>query len=66
MGIILKEDNIVVNEKMQTNIIGLYSCGNVAGGLLQICKAVYEGAIAGLDAVNYLKERKMKNECNNN
>lgn len=58
MGIILNKDNIVVNENMQTNIEGLYACGNVTGGMLQICKATYEGAKAGLDAVKYIKNRK--------
>ncbi len=55
IGAILDKNNIVVNEKMQTNIQGLYSCGNSTGGLLQICKAVYEGAIAGLNAANDIK-----------
>jgi len=53
IGVITEKDNIVVNEKMQTNVEGLYSCGNATGGMLQICKAVYEGAIAGLDAARY-------------
>lgn len=55
MGVITNGDNIVVDENMQTNIEGLYSCGNSNGGLLQVCKAVYEGAVAGLAIVNYLK-----------
>ena len=54
MGVALNGDCIIVDEKMQTNIKGLYACGNVTGGLLQICKAIYEGAVAGLSAVNYL------------
>lgn len=56
MGVILDGDNIKVDENMMTNIEGLYSCGNVNGGLLQVCKAVYEGAIAGLSAVKYCKK----------
>ena len=51
LGVLLKGDNIVVDENMQTNIKGLYSCGNSNGGLLQVCKAVYEGAVAGLATV---------------
>ena len=54
IGVLTSNDNIVVNENMETNVKGLYSCGNAAGGLLQVCKAVYEGAVAGLAAVNYL------------
>ena len=40
---------------MHTNAPGIYSCGNVTGGLLQICKAVYEGGVAGLSAVEYIR-----------
>ncbi|MBR1532169.1 MAG: NAD(P)/FAD-dependent oxidoreductase [Eubacterium sp.] len=56
LGISLDGDSIKVNADMSTNIPGVYSCGNVTGGLLQVCKAVYEGAEAGLSAVKYLKE----------
>ena len=55
MGVMLKGDSIIVDENMKTNIDGLYSCGNSTGGLLQVCKAVYEGAKAGLSAVAYIK-----------
>lgn len=58
LGVVLDKDSIKVDEKMATNINGLYSCGNSNGGLLQVSKAVYEGAVAGLSAVNYLNERK--------
>lgn len=58
LGVIIKNDNIVVNEKMETNISGLYACGNSTGGLLQVAKAVYEGAEAGLSAINYLRKLK--------
>ena len=57
MGVITKGDSIEVNENMATNIDGLYSCGNVVGGLLQVCKAVYEGAEAGLSAIKYVKSK---------
>ena len=55
IGIITNNDNIVVDDKMQTNVKGIFSCGNTNGGLLQVSKAVYEGAVAGLSATNYLK-----------
>ena len=54
IGILTNNDNIVVNEKMETNVKGIFSCGNTNGGLLQVLKAVYEGAVAGLSAANYL------------
>ncbi len=56
LGVITNNDNIIVNDKMETNIKGLYSCGNTTGGLLQICKAVYEGAVAGISAANFVKK----------
>lgn len=55
LGAIIKKDKIVVNEKMETNIKGLYACGDCTGGLLQISKAVYEGTVAGLQAIQYIK-----------
>jgi len=56
LGIALDGDSIKVNGDMSTNIPGVFSCGNITGGLLQVCKAVYEGAEAGLSAVKYLKD----------
>ena len=55
MGVFTKNDSIIVDENMQTNINGLYACGNVNGGLLQISKSVYEGTIAGLAASKYIQ-----------
>ena len=57
LGIALNGDSIKVKEDMSTNVPGVFSCGNINGGLLQVCKAVYEGAEAGLSAVKYLKSK---------
>lgn len=54
-GIMLKGDKIKTDEKMQTNIPGLFACGDTTGGLLQVSKAVYEGTLAGLSAISYLR-----------
>ena len=51
LGIITNKDRIVVNENMETNIKGIYACGDCTGGLLQVSKAVYEGAKAGLQVI---------------
>ena len=58
LGVITKKDTIIVNENMETNIKGLYACGDCTGGLLQIAKAVHEGAVAGLQAIKYIKKNK--------
>jgi thioredoxin reductase (NADPH) len=47
---------IVVNENMETSIPGLYAAGDCTGGLLQISKAVYEGAKAGTEAVKFIQK----------
>lgn len=60
IGVMLNKDNIIVDENMKTNIDGLYSCGDVTGGLLQVCKATYDGAKAGLAAAKYAKNKKIK------
>ena len=56
IGAITKDNKIVVDENMATNVKGLYACGDCTGGLLQISKAVYEGAKAGLSAIKYLRK----------
>ena len=43
---------------METNIKGIYACGDCTGGLLQISKAVYEGTKAGLEVVKFRREKK--------
>ena len=54
IGLMLKNNKIEVDENMHTNINGIFACGDCTDGLLQVCKAVYEGAKAGLEAVKYL------------
>ncbi len=55
LGIIINNNSIIVNDNMETNIPGIYACGDCTGGLLQISKAVYEGTKAGLSVIDYLK-----------
>lgn len=57
LGILTKQNTIVINEKMETNIPGIYACGDCTGGLLQVCKAVYEGAEAGLQAIQFIRNQ---------
>ena len=55
LGLETQKENIVVNQNMETNIKGLFACGDCTGGVLQIAKAVYEGMIAGMQAIKYIK-----------
>ena len=41
---------------METNIPGLYAAGDCVGGLLQVSKAVSDGALAGTAAIRYLRD----------
>lgn len=56
IGAKTESNRIIVNENMQTTIKGLYAAGDCTGGLLQISKAVYEGAKAGTEIIKFLKE----------
>lgn len=52
-----ERNNIMVDNQMRTNIKGLYACGDCTGGVLQIAKAVYEGMIAGMSAIQFIKNK---------
>ena len=55
LGARIENNKIVTDETMATNIPGLYAAGDCTGGLLQISKAVYEGALAGTEIIKYLR-----------
>ena len=46
LGLNIQNNNIIIDENMQTSMKGIFACGDCTGGLLQISKAVYEGAKA--------------------
>ncbi len=56
LGAEVDGSRIVVDEKMQTTVPGLYAAGDCTGGLLQVAKAVYEGALAATEAVKALRK----------
>lgn len=58
MGVQLNGSAIIANEKMETNVPGVYAAGDCTGGWLQVSKAVYEGAKAGFEAVKYVRKKK--------
>ena len=53
-----EKGNIQVNSSMETTVPGLFAAGDCTGGLLQIAKAVYEGAQAGISAGKYVRSLK--------
>ncbi len=56
LGAEVNGNRIVTDEHMMTTIPGLYAAGDCTGGLLQVAKAVYEGALAGTEAVKALRK----------
>lgn len=56
LGAVIKGNYIAVDENMATNIPGLYAVGDCTGGLLQVAKAVCDGAVAGIDIINRIKK----------
>ena len=56
LGAKIGQNKIIVNSRMETNIPGLYAAGDCTGGLLQISKAVSDGAIAGTEIIKFIRE----------
>lgn len=51
LGAVVKNNYIVVDENMCTNVPNLYGAGDCTGGILQVAKAVCDGAKVGIDIV---------------
>lgn len=58
IGALTEGNKIIVNENMETNIPGLFAAGDCTGGLLQVSKAVYEGAKAGTEMVKQVRGKR--------
>ncbi len=56
LGAEVDGSRIVVDSHMQTTLPGLYAAGDCTGGLLQVAKAVYEGALAGTEAAKAVRK----------
>ncbi len=57
IGAAIDGNSIDVNDKMRTSIPCLYAAGDCTGGFLQVAKAVYQGAVAGISLSGELKKR---------
>lgn len=56
VGAQLQGTSVVVDEKRRTNVPGLFAAGDCTGGLLQIAKAVGDGAVAGTEIVKEFRK----------
>jgi len=51
---------VKVSQRMETNVPGVFACGDLTGPPLQVAKAVGEGCVAGIAASDYVKSLKGK------
>lgn len=58
IGAFLDGSNIKTDAAQATNVPGLFAAGDCTGGLLQVAKAVYEGSVAGLSALRYVRDKR--------
>ncbi len=58
IGVFTEKSNITIDSNMATNVPGVFAAGDCTGGMLQVCKAVYEGAKAGTEAIKYVRKKK--------
>ena len=58
LGLVLDSQNSIVVKNFQTNIPGIFAAGDVIGGLLQVSKAVGDGAEASIEIKKYLQNKK--------
>ncbi len=57
MGAFIEKNNIIVDKEYMTNIPGLFAAGDCIGGLMQIAKAVNDGANAAMAIHRYLRKK---------
>ena len=57
-GLELDGNHVKVNLSMETNILGLFACGDITGTPYQYIKAAGQGNVAALSAVAYLDAKK--------
>lgn len=60
LGAETKGSSIVVDEEMQSTIPGLFAAGDCTGGMLQVAKAVYEGAKAAASVIKLVRQSAKK------
>ena len=58
IGAMLDGADVKVDVHQATNVPGLFAAGDCTGGLLQVAKAVHEGAEAGLSALRYVRSKR--------
>ena len=55
LGLEIENNKIEVTKRQQTNMPGIFAAGDCTPGIMQVAKAVGEGCIAALEAINYVR-----------
>lgn len=61
-GLAMDNNQVIVNRQLETNLPGLFACGDVTGAPYQYIKAAGEGNVAALTAVSYLAKSRNSNK----
>ena len=61
-GLAMDSNQVIVNRQLETNLPGLFACGDVTGAPYQYIKAAGEGNVAALTAVSYLAKSRNSNK----
>lgn len=61
-GILTDDTGIIVNDKFETNVPGIYACGDAIKGQKQIAKAVYEGMLTATNIISYINSKYKKED----
>jgi len=58
IGALVEDNKIIVDDKKQTNVPGLFAAGDCTPGIIQIAKAVGDGCVAGLESIAFIRNLK--------
>ncbi|MGN1350651.1 MAG: NAD(P)/FAD-dependent oxidoreductase [Anaerovoracaceae bacterium] len=58
LGVVGGDGKLALNEDLSTFVPGFFAAGDCAGGMLQVAKAVYDGARAGTAAIRFIRSQK--------
>ena len=64
-GLETEGPHVKVNRRMETNLPGVYACGDITGTPYQYVKAAGEGNVAAISAAAYLDRKKREGEQKN-
>ncbi len=56
LGVLVENNNIIVNREQETDVPGIFAAGNCTGSFAQVSTAVGEGATAGQNVKRYIRK----------